>query len=48
MNLSQKSKTEILATKLNEIEMSDKMPEKDKVTMKKIIRDKLKKINTKI
>ncbi len=47
MNLSIKAKTEILTTKLNEIEMSDKMPEKDKATMKKIIRDKLKKNNLK-
>jgi hypothetical protein len=47
MNLPNNAQIEILAIKLNEIEESDKMPEKEKMTMKKLIRQKLKKINIK-
>ena len=47
MNLPNNAQIEILAIKLNEIEESDKIPEKEKMTMKKLIRQKLKKINSK-
>jgi len=47
MNIPNIAQIEILAIKLNEIEESDKIPEKEKTTMKKLIRQKLKKISKK-
>lgn len=44
INLSSKAQIEILAMKINEVEMSDQYSAKDKATIKKICRQKLKKI----
>lgn len=49
LNLSAKAQIEILAMKINEVEMSDEFSKEDKIIIKKICRQKLKNIqpNTK-